>query len=256
MARYEALIKEITTLLEEGVSLLEEETESAKKSGKIIGPNIDFLSAKYEKWYTLAHRMIKQTIPERLSEFEAQYNCNKPGEAITCMNYSIRQYIQGCFSSRVNDSKPAFDHCNIFYTRFQTQIGILLGAKAVLESRLSDIAGVIESEMFSDELEAASELVDKGYYRAAGALAGVTLERTLKRIASERAIVINSKKPTLADYNDALKSGNILDTPKWRFIQHLGDIRNLCDHLKEREPTKEEINALIDGVKKVTKTYP
>jgi len=51
-----------------------------------------------------------------------------------------------------------------------------------------------------------------------------------------------------------LKNGSVIDTPMWRFIQHLGDIRNLCDHNKDRDPTKEEVEDLISGVQKVIKT--
>jgi hypothetical protein len=43
-------------------------------------------------------------------------------------------------------------------------------------------------------------------------------------------------------------------TSRWRFIQHLADITNLCDHNKEREPTEEEVQELIEGVSKVVKT--
>jgi hypothetical protein len=46
----------------------------------------------------------------------------------------------------------------------------------------------------------------------------------------------------------------VTTVPQWRFIQHLGDIRNLCDHAKEREPTKEEIEDLVAGTEKVLKT--
>jgi len=45
-----------------------------------------------------------------------------------------------------------------------------------------------------------------------------------------------------------------IETPTWRFIQHLSDLRNLCDHNKDREPTKDEVNELIVGVTKITKT--
>ena len=33
-----------------------------------------------------------------------------------------------------------------------------------------------------------------------------------------------------------------------------GDIRNLCDHHKDREPTQQEVEDLIKGVEKITKT--
>ena len=62
------------------------------------------------------------------------------------------------------------------------------------------------------------------------------------------------KHPSISDFYQLLKENEIIDTPTWRFIQHLGDIRNLCDHNKEKEPTKEDVLDLIKGVEKVIKT--
>jgi hypothetical protein len=51
-----------------------------------------------------------------------------------------------------------------------------------------------------------------------------------------------------------LKASNVVDVPQWRFIQHLGDIRNLCDHSKATEPTHSQVDDFIGGVSKVVKT--
>jgi len=53
--------------------------------------------------------------------------------------------------------------------------------------------------------------------------------------------------------NQLLKDSGVIDTPMWRCIQHLGDLRNLCDHSEGREPSREEVNDLISGVTKVIK---
>jgi hypothetical protein len=66
--------------------------------------------------------------------------------------------------------------------------------------------------------------------------------------------VVAGLHPTISDFNELLKGGDVIDLVMWRFIQHLGDIRNLCDHGKDREPTKDEVLELIDGVDKVIKT--
>jgi hypothetical protein len=39
----------------------------------------------------------------------------------------------------------------------------------------------------------------------------------------------------------------------WRKVQYLGDIRNLCSHQKDTEPTEEQVKELIDGVNAVIK---
>ena len=46
----------------------------------------------------------------------------------------------------------------------------------------------------------------------------------------------------------------VIDTPTWRFIQRLADLRNLCDHKKSDEPATDDIEELIAGVRKTIKT--
>lgn len=47
---------------------------------------------------------------------------------------------------------------------------------------------------------------------------------------------------------------NVIEVSIWRSIQRLGDIRNLCGHNKDREPLKDEVEELIYGTDKLTKT--
>jgi len=54
--------------------------------------------------------------------------------------------------------------------------------------------------------------------------------------------------------NDLLKGAGVLQIPEWRSIQHLADLRNLCDHDKKVEPTLDQIRDLLNGTAKVTKT--
>lgn len=124
----------------------------------------------------------------------------------------------------------------------------------VLDLKLKDISGVLQADLFDNELEAAKELLEKGHVRAPGVLAGVTLERHLAHVSDKHNLKLSKKKPSISDYNDALKNSGIYDVPDWRLIQRLGDIRNLCVHSKGREPTKDEVRELIDGVSKVIKT--
>ena len=108
--------------------------------------------------------------------------------------------------------------------------------------------------MFDSEIDSAKELTKKGFLRGAGAIAGVILEKHLGHICENHGLKSRKKHPSISDFNQMLKDGQIIDTPKWRFIQHLGDIRNLCDHKKERDPTKDDLTELLEGVDKVIKT--
>lgn len=65
---------------------------------------------------------------------------------------------------------------------------------------------------------------------------------------------IKKKEPTINDFNDALKNAVVIDIPGMRQIQRLADIRNLCEHNKHREPTKDEVIELVDGAEKLCKT--
>jgi hypothetical protein len=45
----------------------------------------------------------------------------------------------------------------------------------------------------------------------------------------------------------------VIDTPVWRKISFLADLRNLCSHKKDAEPTKEQVEELIQGAEWLTK---
>ena len=125
--------------------------------------------------------------------------------------------------------------------------------KARFESSLFDIRQLVQADLFDSELDAAKELAKHKFTRAAGALAGVVLERHLAQVCQNHGIKIVKKEPGIADLNNALKEANVIDLPQWRFVQHLADIRNLCDHNKKSEPTVEQVDDLVAGVTKVTK---
>ncbi len=78
--------------------------------------------------------------------------------------------------------------------------------------------------------------------------------RCLTQVCSNHNIAVKKNNPTINDLNQLLKDDSIIETPTWRSIQHLGDLRNLCDHKKLKEPIKEEIEELINGVDKISKT--
>ena len=112
----------------------------------------------------------------------------------------------------------------------------------------------IRADLFDSELDAANELLKSGFLRASGAMCGVILEKHLGQVCIQHEITLRKNSPTIADYNDALKDASVIDLPTWRYIQHLGDLRNLCCHDKKTEPTKEQATDLLTGTIKITKT--
>ena len=131
---------------------------------------------------------------------------------------------------------------------------ILKSAEKRIESSLFDIKQLVQADLFDSELGATTELLKNKFVRAAGAVAGVVLEKHLGQVCRNHNVKLSKKDPAVADLNDALKNDDVIDTPQWRAIQHLRDVRNLCDHNKKREPSSDEVTDLIAGVGKLTKT--
>ncbi|MFY1911620.1 hypothetical protein ACOTB6_08665 [Achromobacter xylosoxidans] len=98
-----------------------------------------------------------------------------------------------------------------------------------------------------------AQQLSKVSIRAAGALVGVLIEGHLQKVASAHGLKIAKKNPTIADLNDPLKTALVIDTPTWRKISCLADIRNLCSHKKDAEPTKEQVEEMIQGAEWLTK---
>jgi hypothetical protein len=105
---------------------------------------------------------------------------------------------------------------------------------------------MIQADFFDSELDTARELLKCGFLGGAGVVAGVVLEAHLAQVCTNHGISSRKKNPTIADYNELLKENNIIDVPQWRFIQRLGDLRNICGHKRDREPTKDETAELVD----------
>jgi hypothetical protein len=137
---------------------------------------------------------------------------------------------------------------------FANQLAIVKSAKKRFESSLFNIHQIVQANLFDSELEAAEELLKNGFLRGAGAVAGVVLEKHLGQVCINHNVKIKKRNPHISDYNDALKKEDIIDVPNWRFIQRLGDLRNLCVHKKGRNPTEDEVAELIKGVEKITKS--
>lgn len=138
--------------------------------------------------------------------------------------------------------------------RFRQQVAILRSCRARFESSLFEIRQLVQADLLDSELHAASELSKHRFTRAAGAVAGVVLEKHLAQVCDNHATKITKSKPTINDLNESLKAANVIDVLNWRFIQHLADIRNLCDHSRSVEPTHVQVDDMIEGVAKVSKT--
>lgn len=208
---------------------------------------------EYQAWYSRAMKLVEALAPERLQEFSEYYLIDPKRKVTNASNYVIQDYVKATNAPTNPNNEYLWNVNHVAQVRIVNQIQIISSLSSRIDSVLQDVTGHLFSELQDKELEAASKLI-KISSRAAGALAGVVLERHLQRTATNHDIIIEKKTPTIADLNDPLKKNGVYNVTIWRKIQMLTDIRNICSHQKEEEPTKEQVNELIDGVNTIIKT--
>ena len=232
--------KEIEKLLEDwaliSAALLKSEDEKENKW-------MTFLTT-YDLWYSKALNIVKNILPDRLNDFIILYR-NDKRKNITVSNYTISDALKGL---KIGSSTPFSATPCLFQ-----QMTILKACLEKFDSKIYDIQAILQADLFDTELDSARYLLKNGFLRASGAICGVILEKHLSKVCDDHGIKISKKDPSLATYNDALKE-NVYDTIEWRRMQRMADLRNLCDHNKPKEPTKEEVEELISGTDRVIKT--
>lgn len=241
----EKIKKEIQKLYDEGSDILNDYIEDSDDKKQA------YLRRKYQIWYTKALIVVKKVLSDRYNEFVECYCCSKRKE-ILYSNFTMNDYLMGICISR--GGVRQFDPKSAGLIRFVTQLDIIKSINENVDNVLFNIKTNIEFEILDNELSSSKKLLKKGYLRSSGAICGVVLEKHFQTVLNNHNLKISKKDPTISDFNDLFKKENIYDVINWRFIQHLGDIRNLCDHNKDREPTRDEIDELINGTEKIIKT--
>lgn len=210
-------------------------------------------NSAYEAWYSEALAVIRQVLPDRLTDFKEHFEVPRNRKEITYATYRIQDALKGLRVTRPPYDEVVVDH-KAALPHFQQQYAILQAASKRFESSLFEIRQLVQADLFDSEIESARHLLKNKFLRAAGAIAGVVLEKHLRQVCTDHAVKITKKNPSINDLNQLLKDNGVLDIPQWRHITLLGDIRNICDHNKQKEPTQEQVSDLIDGTDKVLKT--
>ena len=207
----------------------------------------------YQMWYSRALKFVEALAPERLAEFSSYYLIDPKRKVLDVGNYVIQDYIM-CIEAITNhNGQPLWDTTTLVRIRVSNQMQIIASLSSRIDSVLQDVKGHLFADLQDAELGAASTLI-KINIRSAGALAGVVLERHLQRTAVNHGITIRKKASTITDLNNSLKGKGVYETPLWRKIQLLADLRNLCSHPKSTDPTREQVEELISGVNSVVKS--
>jgi hypothetical protein len=236
--------KEIDSLVAEVPNLL----ALASKPDEILN-----FGGKYQIWYSKALKLVDLLGQDRLDEFRSYYEIDPKRKSYSAGTYVIQDYIKGMAASKDHLDRPNWNTHTMVAIRLTNQSQILESLKSRLGTVLSDVKGHLLAGIEDEELAVAERLL-KVNLRAAGAVAGVVLEAHLQRVAANHSVPISKRYPTVSDLNDPLKAAGVYDIPTWRRIQHLADLRNLCDHKKSREPSDSEVRDLIGGVATIVKT--
>src|SRR5262249_44967115 len=149
------------------------------------------------KWYTESLAVVRQLIPNRLTEFEQLYSGDGKRKEINLTNYNIQDWLNGFRAGATLSTPKPFDDLASVSMRFNTQLEILGSIEGRFESTLFDIRQLVQADLFDSEVDAARELARSGFLRAAGAVAGVILEKHLAQVAANHNVKISKKHPTI-----------------------------------------------------------
>ena len=228
MSKRETIHKELTALYQEGAKLAR---EFLNKEEKVF-------QYDYQRWYTKSLKAVASLAPDRHAEFRSYYEVDPKRKSLGYGTYVIQDYFKGVAPNKYH--LPNFDTRQQVGTCFVNQLAILSAIEVRVDSVLANIEGELYAELQDSEVAIARKLA-KVSLRAAGALVGVLIEGHLQKVAFAHGVKLAKKNPTIADLNDPLKAASVIDTPTWRKISFLADLRNLCSHKKDVEPTKEQV---------------
>ena len=194
----------------------------------------------YHNWYAGCLAVVEANMPSRREEL-------------------VRVH-QGEKGPRVGGSSM-LDYLKHDMIHFGTQIAlarnimqimaIVASVPHYLEGRLHDIELEVTQVYIGDQLTEAELLLKVGHVRAAGAIAGVLLERHLKLLCERHQPPIKyTKTAGISKLNDLIKDAGIYDVTQWRKVQWMADVRNSCDHASKTEPRKGDVADMIVDVKK------
>lgn len=192
---------------------------------------------KYQRWYSTAHQLIKEYLPNKEKEFIDYYEDAGFGTGI--MDYL--RLRKGLYNA---DKKKAIED---FIDKFEIQRSILLSIPDVIGIKELNLRKLITADFVETELDEAKVLFKNGFERAAGALAGVALEKHLKTQCDINGIDY-PPKATIEPLAQALYKAGILDITELKKVQYLASIRNKCAH--PENVNRDEIKSLIEEVRR------
>jgi hypothetical protein len=124
---------------------------------------------------------------------------------------------------------------------------------------VSHVSELVHADTFTDLLEMASELLEKGYKDAAAVMAGSALELHLKSLSSKNGVALRAANgaPVKADrLNAELKKATVYGLLQQKNVTVWLNIRNDAAHANYSEYDSKDVEQLLAGLEHFMATYP
>ena len=130
-------------------------------------------------------------------------------------------------------------------------LGILKAMRAdYAAGYLSSVAELIHADVFADFLEMADHLLAQGYKDPAAVMTGSVLEEHLRKLCDKSGInTTNGAQKKVDLLNAELAGTGVYAKLDQKNVTAWLDLRNKAAHGKYAEYTKEQVQALLDGVR-------
>lgn len=125
---------------------------------------------------------------------------------------------------------------------------ILLAAKVDIEGgHLKKLEDLVIADIFDDFLEMAKYLLEQGYKDPAASLIGAVLEDGLRKIATNRNIILVDND-NMNSLNQKIYKAQIYNKLVFKNVQVWNEIRNNADHAKFNEYSNKDVESMLNGV--------
>ena len=104
---------------------------------------------EYQPWYSEAKPLVRQLLPDRLSDFIRYYEKPKPRKDITYENYTIEDYLQEInVTRREGGTLSTVVGPDAAIPRFNQQLSIVKSIRERFRSSLFDIRQLAQADLF------------------------------------------------------------------------------------------------------------
>ena len=104
----------------------------------------------YQAWYSEAKALVRQLLPDRISDFTRYYEKPKSRKEVTFRNYVIEDYLEGLrITGRLGDEVVG---PSAAIPRFDQQLSIIKAVRERFRSSLFDIHQLTQADILDSEL--------------------------------------------------------------------------------------------------------